>query len=78
MLAGRLHNVLGQIGSKLLIDLPWENVVTALIPSLLIGSPLNMQIRRTSIQSRTSSILGQIGLFVLGLLALERRFFHIY
>ena len=41
----------------------------------LIGSSSNLQITRTDIKSRTSSLSSQIGLFALELLALERRNF---
>ena len=37
------------------------NVVNTLAPSFLIGSSSYLQVRRTSITSRTSSKFGQIG-----------------
>ena len=57
------------------LPLPYngENVVRSIITSFLIGASSNLQVTRTSIQSQTSSILGQIGLFTLELPALERR-----
>ena len=42
-------------------------------PSFLMGSSLNLQVRRTGIKSWMSWILGQIRLFALELLALERQ-----
>ena len=48
-----------------------ESVLRAIAPSVLISS-LNLQISRRGIKSRTSSHLGQVGLFVVELLALER------
>ena len=42
--------------------------------SPLIGSLSNLQVMRTGIKARTSSNLGQIGLFTLELFALEHRF----
>ena len=52
---------------KLLYD-----VVTTLAPSFLIGSSSYLQVKRTSITSRTSSKLGQIGPRTAELAALER------
>ena len=57
---------------------PWAseksmyNVVNTLAPSFLIGSSLFLQVRRTTIISRTSSNLGQIRLRTAELAALER------
>ena len=48
------------------------NVVTTLAPSFLIGSSSYLQVTRTSITSRTSSKLGQIGPRTAELAALER------
>ena len=48
------------------------NVVTTLAPSFLIGSSSYLQVTRTSITSRTSSKLGQIGPMTAELAALER------
>ena len=49
-----------------------ENVVSTLAPSFLIGSSSYLQVTRTSITSRTSSLLGQIGPMTADLAALER------
>ena len=49
-----------------------ENVVSTLAPSFLIGSSSYLQVTRTSITSRTSSKLGQIGPRTAELAALER------
>ena len=49
-----------------------ENVVSTLAPSFLIGSFSYLQVTRTSITSRTSSKLGQIGPRTAELAALER------
>ena len=57
-----LYNVVGYNG---------ENVVTTLAPSFLIGSSLYLQVTRTSLTSRTSSKLGQIGPRTAELAALE-------
>ena len=48
------------------------NVVSTLAPSFLIGSSSYLQVTRTSITSRTSSKLGQIGQRTAELAALER------
>ena len=48
------------------------NVVTTLAPSFLIGSSSYLQVKRTSITSRTSSKFGQIGPRTAELAALER------
>ena len=48
------------------------NIVRSVTTSFFIGASSNLQITRTSIKARTSSILGQIGQFTLDLLALER------
>ena len=54
------------------VDLQWEkNVVTAVSPSFLIGSSSDLQKTSTGIKYQTSSILGQMGLFLLELLAFE-------
>ena len=55
-----------------------EDVVNTTAPSFLIGSSLNLQIRRTGIKYQKSLILGQVGLYVLELLALERKNFFPY
>ena len=47
------------------------HVVTTLVPSVLIGSSSYLQVTRTSITSRTSSKLGQIGSRTAELAALE-------
>ena len=52
-----------------------ENVVRSITTSFLIGASSNLQVMRTSIKYQTSSISGQIGLFTLELLALERQKF---
>ena len=46
--------------------------MTTLAPSFLIGSPSYLQVKRTSITSRTSSKFGQIGPRTAELAALER------
>ena len=57
---------------------PWASeksmyfVVNTLAPSFLIGSSLYLQVRRTTIISRTSSNFGQIGPMTAELAALER------
>ena len=51
-----------------------KNVVSSFSQSPLIGSLSNLQVMRTSIKARTSSNLGQIGLFTQELFALEHRF----
>ena len=48
------------------------NVVSTLAPSFLIGYISYLQVTRTSITSRTSSKLGQIGPRTVELAALER------
>ena len=48
------------------------NVVSTLAPSFLIGYYSYLQVTRTSIISRRSSKLGQIGLRTVELAALER------
>ena len=48
--------------------------VSSFSQSPLIGSLSNLQVMRTGIKARTSSNLGQIGLFTLELFALEHRF----
>ena len=48
------------------------NVVSTLAPSFLIGSSSFLQVMISSITSRTSSKLGQIGLRTAELAALER------
>ena len=48
------------------------NVVNTLAPSFLIGSSSILQVLRTTITSRMSSIFGQIGQWNAGLAALER------
>ena len=58
---------------KLPLTYNGENIVRSVTTSFLIGASSNLQVTRTSIKSRTSSISGQIGLFTLVLLALERR-----
>ena len=51
-----------------------KNDVSSFSQSPLIGSLSNLQEIRTGIKARTSSNLGQIGLFTLELFALEHRF----
>ena len=48
------------------------HVVNTLAPSFLIGSSSYLQVKRTSIISRTSSKFGQIGPRTAELAALER------
>ena len=48
------------------------NVVNTLAPLFLIGSSSYLQVRRTSITSRTSSKFGHIGPWTAELAALER------
>ena len=48
------------------------NVVSTLAPSFLVGSSSYLQVTRTSLTSRTSSKLGQIGTRTAELAALER------
>ena len=60
---------------KLPLTYNGENVVLWITPSFLIGALLNLQVTRTSKKSWTSSISGQIRLFTLELLALERQKF---
>ena len=48
------------------------NVVNTLAPIFLIGSSSYLQVRRTSITSRTSSKFGQIGARTAEFTALER------
>ena len=50
-----------------------ENIVRSIITSFFIRASSNLQVTRPSLKSQTSSISGQIGLFTLELLALERR-----
>ena len=83
MVEERLQNVLGQIGSKVWFprqqNLPYvyngENVVDMMVPPFVFGSSSKLQVTRTGIKSRTSSISGQIRLFTLELLAFERQNF---
>ena len=75
----RLHNVLGQIGSKLWC--PWqqkapltyngENGVATFSQLFLIRSFLYLQVTRTCIKSRTSSNFSQNGPLTTELAALE-------
>ena len=51
-----------------------KNDVSTFSQSPLIGSLSNLQVIRTDIKARSSSNLGQIGLFTLELFALEHRF----
>ena len=51
-----------------------KNDVSSFSQSPLIGSLSNLQVMRTGIKARTSSNLGQIGLFTEELFALEHRF----
>ena len=51
-----------------------KNDVSSFSQSPLIGSLSNLQVMRTGIKARTSSNLGQIGLFTLELFTLEHRF----
>ena len=51
-----------------------KNDVSSFSQSPLIGSLSNLQVMRTDIKARTSSNLGQIGLFTFELFALEHRF----
>ena len=53
------------------IDLKWGKCC----PENLIGSSSHLQVTRTAVKSRTSSILGQIGLFTSELFVLDRRKF---
>ena len=79
----RLRKVWGQSdensgfhgNQKLPLTYNGENVVRSITTSFLTGASSNLEVTTTSIKSRTSSILGQIGLFTFGLLALERRKF---
>ena len=49
-----------------------KNVVRSITNSVLIRASSNLHVRRTSINSRTGLISGQIRLFTLELLTLER------
>ena len=51
-----------------------KNDVSSFSQSPLIGSLSNLQVMRTGIKARTSSNLGQIGLFTFELFALEHGF----
>ena len=76
----RLHNVLGQIGSKLWfpwqqkapIDLQWGKRCLHLLSVVFYPILLYLQVMRTCIKSRTSSNFGQIGPLTTELAALER------
>ena len=73
MFWGRLDKNSGFHGNqKLPLTYNGKNV-RALRPSLLIGD-LNMQVTRTGTKSRKVPIFGQIRLFTLELLALERQY----
>ena len=50
----------------------WENLVTTLTPSFLIGSSLLLQVTRTTIKSWMGSKLGSIRRRTYELAALER------
>ena len=54
------------------LKLLYNVVVTTLAPSFLIGSTSYLQVRRTSIRSRTTSKFGQIGPRTAELAAIER------
>ena len=58
---------------KLPLTYNGENVVRSITTSVLIGNSSNLQITKTAIKSRISSISGQIGLVGLELPALEQR-----
>ena len=51
------------------------NIVDTIALSILSGSSLNMQVTRSGIKSRKSSISLEIGLFALESLALESRIY---
>ena len=75
--SGTSSMILGQIGPFTWEILPLsdehfaENDVSRLTTSVLIRSSSNLQVTRTGIKSRTSSISVQIALFALALLVLE-------
>ena len=58
---------------KLSLTYNGENVVRSITTSFLVGASSILQVTRTSIKPGISSISGQIGLFTLESLALERR-----